>query len=1020
MLSTISSSGIYTQLRQTREQLAAPIPDVDTLLRLLCLPLDLLGLLDTSLQRYGSSTQAPPQVRMVILVKWIPSLQSTILEHILVDWKDALVQEGCLEATIAQYFVPRTASSPEHALAALSAYDVLLNAISRHGTSKEYRIFPETTLQFILDTLCRLSEQYSVDSLQRGVFEGGLDEDTQDLLWNDCVKNIVGAPTKIANYCGERGQRVPDPLLPVNYFGALSRGTEALLHRVSTMTRPQKEMTLQIESLSLLLQKLLRVGLFPAECRSQPYAFFSSNFQTMEDRLLVPADSVTGASASSYSFIWQRVLGALTAMDAQQVLRSCLSCLTVPSSLSSSLSVRQAIKKAAFLLYRIFGKLSRQAESDRDRWESVIGMTVSSTRSDWNIGIARVIVCWASGLMNSNTVDLESIEALARAVLQIWSDPVFIKHSTRSKHQYMTVMLLLAITYLPPQSDELVSLSRNLSFLQSITAYMEHPDPSIRRLGLLAAEVLSTATAVEGKTLSFGAEMWEGEGEGKEFCRELRNLIKERDGDGDLVFEEAQSTLVEESATPEVISTSHESTSSIHQSSWNESYDSDDDSLAGYESPQDYSRSPSPTKEELEEIEKDPTLNNPKKKKVPVPVYLTDLGKLLHDSKEAEKVQVALSSAVALITRKKNYGTELDENAVDLTHATIGLQDDFSLPDFEQNRQEMLIALVACCPRKAAPTIIEQFFNHQYSVAQRSAMLTALARGARQLAALETPASQQAAFPSKQLPPAKHAKLIAMEDQTPIQKTIEGITRLVIDKQASTAESHVPAIARERHLRIHKTSRPVTDVHTPIARASSTTFKDVAAEFFIMPFVNRFWLYLRDEQTREQRTAYAANRYRGAGTGMVLSPLMLGQILATLGVLMDAARFSPAYLAILAPEVLELAVTVGSRALTTAAQSDSQNKQRADVVAYSAQVALIIIDTSAELDGGRTLAMEHARALFAVGDWARTLFENEEKGIRLDGAGSVGGSNLERVAASLVLKVHDLLDKWRGSMISGM
>ncbi|KZO91223.1 hypothetical protein CALVIDRAFT_558248 [Calocera viscosa TUFC12733] len=1013
------SSDIYTQLRQAREQLAAPIPDVDTLLRLLCLPLDLLDLLDDSLKRYGSSTHPPPEVKRVILVKWIPSLQSTILEHILVDWHDVLLQEGHLGQTIEQYFVPSTTSPPEHSLVALSAYDVLLDTLSRHGPNKEYRILPEISIQFILDMLCQLSARYSVDGLHRGVFEGELDEDTRDLLWRDCVKDLVGAPTRVANYVGARGQRIPDPLLPMNYFEVLSRSSEALVYRTSTGIQSQEEIALLIDSLSLLLQKLLRVGLFPSDSRSQPYSFFGFTLQTMERRLLMPPESELAAASLSYSFLWQRLLGAITVMDTQQVLRSCLSCLDVTSTLSPSLAARQSVKRTSFLLYRLFGALSRSSESYKERWESVIGLTISSTRSEWNLGIARVVICWASGMVNNSTVDAESIESLAQAVLEIWSDLVFIKHSTRSRHEYMTTMLLLAISYFPPRSDELVSLSRNLAFLQSVTAYMEHPDPSIRRLGLLVAEVLSSATASDGKTLSFGIEMWEGDGEGKEFCRDLRTLIAQRDGDCGLVLAADQSKPIEDVSSPQSTSGFHEAAGSAEQPAQKESYDSDDESLAGYDSPQNVSRAPSPTQEELEEIEKDPTLNNPKKKKVPKPVYLADLGKLLHDSKELEKVQVALSSAVDLIMRKKNYGTELEENAVDLTHSAIGLQDDFSLPEFEQQRQGMLIVLVACCPRKAAPTIIEQFFNHQYSVTQRSTMLTALARGGRQLAGLDALASQQVAFPSKQLPSGKHAKLIAMDDEAPFQQTIEGITRLVIDRQAGAAERQVPAIAREKQLRISKPSRAVKELHAPMVR-TSTAFKDVAGEYFIMPFVNRFWLYLRDEQTREQRTVFSANRYRGAGTGMVLSPLMLGQILATLGVLMDAARFSSTYLAILGPEVLELAVTTGSRVMTTAGPPDNESKLQADVVAYAAQVALIILDTSAELDGGRTLAMDHARVIIGVGEWARTIFENEEKGIRLEGAGSVGGSNLERVAASLVLRVHDILDKWRGSMISGM
>lgn len=47
-----------------------------------------------------------------------------------------------------------------------------------------------------------------------------------------------------------------------------------------------------------------------------------------------------------------------------------------------------------------------------------------------------------------------------------------------------------------------------------------------------------------------------------------------------------------------------------------------------------------------------------------------------------------------------------DENAVNLVYGFIGLQDNYDLEAFSQKRQAALNALVACCPRKAAPYVI--------------------------------------------------------------------------------------------------------------------------------------------------------------------------------------------------------------------------------------------------------------------------------------------------------------------------
>ena len=168
--------------------------------------------------------------------------------------------------------------------------------------------------------------------------------------------------------------------------------------------------------------------------------------------------------------------------------------------------------------------------------------------------------------------------------------------------------------------------------------------------------------------------------------------------------------------------------------------------------------------------------------------------------------------------------------------------------------------------------MIEQFFHHQYSTEQRFAILNGLALGARELASLPVPPStvapQRIAFPSKQLPATKHQKYITASDQmrtaSPVQGLLEGITRGAIERGKAAAEDRVPAIVRERQLRITQRSK-VSEVDSTLPREiqsmqlqprPSVAFTDVAAEYFICPLINRFWQFLRDEQAREVRTAH--------------------------------------------------------------------------------------------------------------------------------------------------------------------
>lgn len=45
----------------------------------------------------------------------------------------------------------------------------------------------------------------------------------------------------------------------------------------------------------------------------------------------------------------------------------------------------------------------------------------------------------------------------------------------------------------------------------------------------------------------------------------------------------------------------------------------------------------------------------------------------------------------------------IEEHAVDLAFALLGLQDNYDLDQFDQRKQDALVALLVGCPDKAAP-----------------------------------------------------------------------------------------------------------------------------------------------------------------------------------------------------------------------------------------------------------------------------------------------------------------------------
>lgn len=320
-------------------------------------------------------------------------------------------------------------------------------------------------------------------------------------------------------------------------------------------------------------------------------------------------------------------------------------------------------------------------------------------------------------------------------------------------------------------------------------------------------------------------------------------------------------------------------------------------------------------------------------------------------------------------------------------------------------------------------------------------MLNALALAARELASLFVPApdiqspnADHGLFPSKMLPAALHRKYLAAgnQDISPVQRLLDSISGEAIDRGKEATANQVPNLVRERQLRIRKPAKISELQHgshkTVAQRNSHIQFTDVAAEFFIAPMINRFWLFLRNEQTRESRTALQEPlyRYQGAGTGLILNPIVLTHFMGTLAVLMHASQHAPQWLMILAPDALELAVTVGTMPISQADGNDDDNStdgqknergKQASVLTAALELVLVILDRCLELDSGRSLGLGDTTLLLGAGEWAGEVFAQLEKGARVEGGGGVQEVRLKRAAAGVLLKVDELTSKWRRSMV---
>ncbi|KAG1891495.1 telomere length regulation protein-domain-containing protein [Suillus subluteus] len=1009
---------ILAQIKSVIDSLQSPIADHQILLSLLCRPLDYIGLLPPQCRQFNLE---PLQgSRVLDIAKTFPPLQRVLIEHVLPTWSTVLAEEGHL-LLVDQYFCPDTFS-----FALSAAGDVVLCAYSTLLSS----VLTEESIRL----LAKLSTQYPIDRLHTAAFASNDLSARKSVRWDDCLRNVFAVPLKAANAVGTRD--LPLELELATYFNGFSSGTERLIFTLSRS--PSQD---RITSVTQLLMKLVNVGVFPSSSflpQSQP-SFFRSTLATIRVKFRQDDDH-------SYSKFWTNTLISLPSTVAQQTIFAslCSSLAQLPSNLGVTAQDRGIVVQESLLLHAMFGTL--QPESDV--WNEVLGVMLSR---DWKESHARIFVSWAAGA-KTGPMNSEALQALLSRTLEMWCAPEHVKHSLLSRHYYVTSLLLLIVSYFPGQSECVVSTALSPSFVTAVGQYISHLDNNIRRCGMLAAEVVATRA---GKNLDFGD--WDGDADGKPWARDLRALCSARDVDFDpytgdeLEPATEESTPTEEIITAGVLDGAKISALKLTEASVATGYDSDD-SLTGYASPIS-SRSASPTPSELDEMEKDPTLRVGVKK-IPRPVYLAQLGEMVRnarvkpgeESQEADKIEMALNVAEELIRKKRDYGTELEENAANLVYGFTSLNDNFELDCFENNRQRTVNALVACCPRVSAACIIEEFFSNQYSTEQRFVILNALVFGARELASLPVHSAslqpldnQRTAFPSKTLPPALHQKYLTADGQAngTVQGLLEGVTRAAIDRGKEATADKVPEFVRERQLRIRispkvaevspaeRRSRALLPGHT--SQPHQTAFIDVAAEYFIMPFINRFWAFLRDEQTREERTAHrdALYRYHGAGTGLVLNPIVLSQFMGSLALLVHAAQNAPQWLSIIAPGALELAVALGTRPISRAVSDDKGSTgltgeargKEASVLTAALELSLIVLDGCLELDGGRSLGLEHTALLLGAGEWAGKIFELLEKGTLVEGGGGVHEVRLRRAAAGVLLKVDELTSKWRRSMV---
>jgi telomere length regulation protein len=258
-----------------------------------------------------------------------------------------------------------------------------------------------------------------------------------------------------------------------------------------------------------------------------------------------------------------------------------------------------------------------------------------------------------------------------------------------------------------------------------------------------------------------------------------------------------------------------------------------------------------------------------------------------------------------------------------------------------------------------------------------------------------------------------------------LQAGKENVVDLVLKKKDATEPNN--AAPRQRQLRAgampnrQSASTNGLDTIAETADLPMIPFKDIAAEYFILPMINRFWTYFQDELARESR-ASSGGRGQAVGNGTILSPLAMTHYISALTIMLHAARHSPVYLAVLVSEALDLAIAVGTQLAVSLADADgrsstSPSELETNVVAASLELALVCLTGSKELDGGRSLVREHMTSVMAAAEWASGVFGKEQGGESTSlHKGGLDEDRMRRTAAGVVLTVNSIVEAVQGQM----
>lgn len=446
--------------------------------------------------------------------------------------------------------------------------------------------------------------------------------------------------------------------------------------------------------------------------------------------------------------------------------------------------------------------------------------------------------------------DEDRVQKVMEKSLEIFGDTLYIKHTPLLHQEILAQTLLLVCGYVHRQSPMfLFAVARSSTNTGGISNRLSASSPRARFLGMVVGSAISRLVDKPEAHLKFEVDEAEAED-----AQRLTSLVDIEDTIGSISHIRAMKSFLtaevhahgipkrqvrkKTPTTPPKSFKPLAPKASLIQEVGPRIVEvdeiSEDDDLRVYAKPDS----------DPEDEDEDPTLV--KRNKPTAPVYIRDLISGLQEREDYDRHVLALSTAASLIRRKSNFGKEVTDHINELASVLISLTDQFEVQNFQEMRQQALIAVLLAQPAIVGPAFTKAYFEGEYSIQQRIAVLTAIGLGARELAGFKDVMNEgyvepgtAAAFPSKLLP--SHLHEVFGTGESHFDSVAKGLEKSIMQPLALEAADKLtgPNILKVR------TFSSRMEVEKRRKKPIANELAKVVAQSFFFPLTGRWWGHIQ-------------------------------------------------------------------------------------------------------------------------------------------------------------------------------